>query len=57
MYYVGIDIAKYKHDCFISTSEGEVVLESFTFENTKEGFDKLKLVLDALDHSQKIKNR
>ena len=28
MYYVGIDIAKYKHDCFIFTSEGEVVLES-----------------------------
>ena len=28
MYYVGIDIAKYKHNCFIFTSEGEVVLES-----------------------------
>ncbi len=28
MYYVGIDIAKYKHDCFIFTSEGEIVLES-----------------------------
>lgn len=55
MYYVGIDIAKYKHDCFIFTSEGEIVLESFTFENTREGFDKLKLVLDSLDHSQKTK--
>ena len=55
MYYVGIDIAKYKHDCFIFTSEGEIVLESFTFENTREGFYKLKLVLDALDYSQKIK--
>ena len=55
MYYVGIDIAKYKHDCFIFTSEGEIVLESFTFENTREGFSKLKLILDALDHSQKIK--
>ena len=55
MYYVGIDIAKYKHDCFIFTSEGEIVLESFTFENTKDGFNKLKLILDALDHSQKIK--
>ena len=55
MYYVGIDIAKYKHDCFIFTSEGEIVCESFTFENTSEGFQKLKLILDALDHSQKIK--
>ena len=55
MYYVGIDIAKYKQDCFIFTSEGEIVLESFTFENTREGFSKLKLILDALDHSQKIK--
>lgn len=55
MYYVGIDIAKYKHDCYIFSSKGEVVLESLTFENTNEGFQKLKLVLDALDHSQKIK--
>ena len=37
MYYVGIDIAKYKHDCFIFTSEGEVVLES----------QKTKIVLEA----------
>lgn len=33
MYYFSIDIAKYKRDCFIFISEGEIVLESFTFEN------------------------
>lgn len=55
MYYVGIDIAKYKHDCFIITFEGEIMLESFTFENIRGGFDKLKLVLDPLNHFQKIK--
>ena len=26
MYYVGIDISKYKHDCFICTETGEVIL-------------------------------
>lgn len=55
MYYVGIDIVKYKHDCFICTSEGVTVCESFTFENTNDGFAKLQLLLDALDHSQNIK--
>ena len=55
MYFVGIDIAKYKHDCFIFTSEGEVICESFTFENNSSGFTKLQMVLDSLDHSHKIK--
>lgn len=55
MYFVGIDIAKYKHDCFIFTSEGEIIYESFSFENTTEGFTKLQLILDSLDHSHKIK--
>lgn len=55
MYFVGIDIAKYKHDCFIFTSEGEIICESFSSENTTEGFTKLQMILDSLDHSHKIK--
>ena len=55
MYFVGIDIAKYKHDCFIFTSEGEIICESFSFENNSIGFTKLQMVLDSLDHSHKIK--
>lgn len=30
MTYVGIDIAKDTHDCFIITSDGEVLFKSFT---------------------------
>ena len=54
-YFVGIDIAKNKHDCFIVTGDGEVIRNSFTFPNNDEGFQILKATLDQLDHSQKIK--
>ena len=30
MIYVGIDVAKDKHDCFIVNSEGEVLYDVFT---------------------------
>ena len=30
MIYVGIDVAKDKHDCFITNSDGEVLFKSFT---------------------------
>ena len=54
-YFVGIDIAKYKHDCFIHDHNGEVIHHSFTFSNNQTGFKKLLSVLDSLDKSQKIK--
>jgi len=41
MVYVGIDVAKDKHDCFIVSSEGEVVQDVFTIPNTMTGFDDL----------------
>ena len=41
MIYVGIDVAKDKHDCFISNSEGEVLKDVFTVENSMSGFQKL----------------
>lgn len=30
MIYVGIDVAKDKHDCFITNSDGEVLFKAFT---------------------------
>lgn len=54
-YFVGIDIAKYKHDCFIHNHNGEVIHHSFTFSNNQTGFKELLSVLDSLDKSQKIK--
>ena len=41
MIYVGIDVAKDKHDCFITNSDGEVLFNSFTFPNNREGFETL----------------
>lgn len=64
MICVGIDVAKDKHDCFIISSEGEVLGDVFTIENNTEGFqyllqkirsntsaqDKMKVGLEATGH-------
>lgn len=55
MYLIGIDIAKYKHDCFIIDNNGQVIRDSFSFDNSQEGFLYLLDVLKSLDCSQKIK--
>ena len=41
MVCVGIDVAKDKHDCFILSSEGEVLADVFTIANNREGFETL----------------
>ncbi len=41
MIYVGIDVAKDKHDCFITNSDGEVLFQVFTIQNNRMGFDDL----------------
>ena len=46
MNYFGIDISKYKHDCFIITDLGEVINEGFSFQNDAEGFAKFQLELE-----------
>lgn len=38
MIYVGIDVAKDKHDCHLMRDDGEVVVDNYTFENSREGF-------------------
>lgn len=53
-YYVGIDVAKFKHDYAIISSNGEVISRG-TFNNDSSGFNTFKDSLDKLDHSQKIK--
>ena len=64
MICVGIDVAKDKHDCFILSSEGEVLADVFTIPNNMEGFgnllqairscsrpgDKIKVGLEATGH-------
>jgi transposase len=41
MICVGIDVAKDKHDCFITNSNGEVLFKAFTITNNLDGFDDL----------------
>lgn len=41
MIYAGIDVAKDKHDCFITNSDGEVLFKAFTIPNNREGFEDL----------------
>jgi transposase len=49
MYLIGIDISKFKHDCFIATETGEVIHESFSFNNDSYGFSQLLVILHSLD--------
>ena len=64
VFSVGIDVAKDKHDCFIQSSEGEVLADVFTISNNMDGFhtllekiqactapqDKIKVGLEATGH-------
>ena len=45
MLYIGIDIAKDKHDCHIFDSDGVVWQNNFTFQNGKDGFESLLAVI------------
>jgi transposase len=54
MYYVGIDISKYKHDCFIVSDDGEIFYQG-SFENNHKGFCRFGSILGSLDTTQEIK--
>lgn len=41
IYYVGIDISKYKHDFCIISNAGELIVENESFQNNKIGFQSL----------------
>lgn len=47
MICIGIDVAKEKHDCFILSSEGEILADVFTIANNKEGFEILLLQIQS----------
>ena len=51
MIYIGIDISKYKHDCFICKDTGEVIVENLSFENNKKGFQQFLDLLKPYDNS------
>ena len=41
MIYVGIDVSKDKHDCYITNQYGEVIKSPFIVENNLKGFNEL----------------
>ena len=56
MVYVGIDVAKDKHDCFITNSDGEVLFKAFTISNNREGFETLfQRIKSVADDLTKVK--
>ncbi len=56
MIYVGIDVAKDKHDCFITNSDGEVLSGSFIIQNSRDGFDDLyDKICAATDEMTEVK--
>ena len=56
MIYAGIDVAKDKHDCFITNSDGEVLFKAFTIQNNRDGFDDLyQKITSVTDDLTKVK--
>ena len=51
MIYIGVDISKYKHDCFICNDTGEVIVENLSFDNSKKGFQQFLDLLKPYDNS------
>ncbi|CNZ42624.1 pilin gene inverting-like protein [Streptococcus pneumoniae] len=49
MLYVGIDVAKNKHDVTALNVQGKTVLKPLTFSNNKAGFELLDLSLRQLN--------
>lgn len=51
MNYVGIDISKYKHDCFVMSDLGEVI-NGFSFMNDAAGFAELLKILSKSNRNE-----
>jgi len=56
MIYVGIDVAKHKHDCFITNSDSEVLRNVFTIENSMAGFQKLYEIILSYEPNPSLQN-
>lgn len=58
MIYVWINVAKDKHDCFITNSDGKVLFKVFTILNNKEGFYNLYQRIESVTYDlTKVKVR
>ena len=50
--FIGLDVSKYKHDCFIMDENGNVIRDPFSFTNDAIGFNTLLNELQKLDPNQ-----
>lgn len=55
MYFVGIDISKYKHDCCIINAADQSIIAKFTIKNDKNGFNELFTSLQSLSTPEDIR--
>lgn len=55
IYFVGIDISKYKHDCCIISAADQSVISKFTVKNDKPGFEQLITAFRSLSSPEDIR--
>lgn len=55
MYFIGIDISKYKHDCCIISAADQKVISKVTIKNNKAGFDELLTIINSLSNPEDIR--
>ena len=55
MYFIGIDISKYKHDCCIISAADQKIVSKVTIKNNKAGFDELLTIINSLSNSEDIR--
>ena len=55
LYFVGIDISKYKHDCCIISAIDQKVISKFTIKNDKAGFEELITTFNSLSSPEDIR--
>ena len=55
LYFVGIDISKYKHDCCIISATNQKIISKFTIKNDKAGFEELITTFNSLSSPEDIR--
>ena len=55
MYFIGIDISKYKHDCCIISAADQKVVSKVTVKNNKADFDELLTIINSLSNPEDIR--
>ena len=55
MYFIGIDISKYKHDCCIISAADQKIVSKVTIKNNKAGFDELLTIINSLSNPEDIR--